>query len=57
MSQILREAQTKVIESRDSKTERVQTTNLVSVSQIQLKRFRTRAIGTFFYKLNNDTTI
>ena len=57
MCQILREAKTKVIESINSETEKAQTTNLVSVSQIQLKRFRTRAIGTLFYKVNNDTTI
>ena len=54
MSQILREAQINVIESRDSKTERAQTTNLVSVSEIQSKKFRIRAIGILFYKMNND---
>ena len=57
MCQILREAKTKVIESRDSQTERAQTTNLVSVSQIQLRRFGTRALGTLFHKVDNDLTI
>ena len=31
-----------------------QTINLVSVNQIQLRGFRTRALGTLLHKMNND---
>ena len=31
-----------------------QTTNTVSVNQIQLRGFRTRALGTLFHKMNTD---
>ena len=56
MSQIWRETKTKVIESKDSQTQRTQTTNLESVSQIRLKRFRTNVPGTLFHKMNNGLT-